>query len=75
MFNRDAKVYKLIPAVQILNEEFTVGHVVECTQGGVKVSEYFNSESKAAILEKIKQTNGFKTKASKIIDALLGEEE
>lgn len=75
MFNRESKIYKLIPAIEILNEEFVPGHILECIQGGVKISEYFSSESKAALLEKIKQTNGFKTKAAKIIDELLGEEE
>jgi hypothetical protein len=74
MFDANSKIYKLIPAIQIVDGEFITGHVMEVLQGGVRVSEYFTAESKPALLEKIKLTNGFKTKASKIVEQLLGED-
>lgn len=73
MFANNAKTYTIIPSIQVIDEAFIIGHVVECYEGNKgKVSQYFREGPKAVIIEQIKEVNGFKTKAEKIIETLLG---
>jgi hypothetical protein len=75
MFQLNSKTYKLIPSVQIIDDIFTTGYVVEILdQYGALQSTYFTDRNKAVIIEDIKRANGFKTKASKLIDQLLEED-
>lgn len=72
MFAPNSKNFKLNPAVQILEDEFIAGYVIELLDSaGHILSQRFSSKTKNQIMEDLKVQNGFKSKGQKIIDALL----
>lgn len=76
MFHTNSKTYKLIPSVQIVDDTFTSGYVIEILDSnGAIVTQYFTDRTKGLIIEDIKRANKFKTKADSIIDKLLASEE
>lgn len=74
MFADKAKVYKLIPGVQIINDSFEAGYIVEeLSPNGTVKSQYFSNLTKPKLLDKLKDINGFKTRGEQVIEQLLEE--
>ena len=72
MFASGSKIYKLIPGVQVLDEVFQVGYVVEqLNEAGILQSQFFSDLTKPKLLEYLKEVNGFKTHGAKLIEDLL----
>jgi len=74
MFKQNSKTYKFIPGVQIVDEVFEMGYVVEeLNPSGFLVGQYFTTLTKPKIIDRIKDANEFKTHTEQIIDQLLEE--
>jgi hypothetical protein len=75
MFKAGSKVYKLIPAVEIIDNVFKAGHVIELHVDSILHTQYFTADNKSKIIEDLKKLNGFKTEAQTMISKLLADVE
>jgi hypothetical protein len=76
MFNNKSITYKLTTGVQIVEDEFIAGYIVEkLDYTGKILSQYFSPKTKSQLIEDIKRQTGFKTKGQLLIDALLESKE
>lgn len=73
MFNKNQKIIKIIPAVNIEDNELKEGYVIQTwsEKEGKFGSEIFSSETKKQILDRIKRLNNIETSGAKVIKKLL----